>query len=41
MAGDDLSVIAGGEQYDFMSGDDEFAMAGDDLAVLAGFDELS
>lgn len=34
MAGDDLSVIAGGEQYDFMSGDD-------DLAVLAGFDELS
>lgn len=43
MAGDDeLSVIAGDDDFDFaMAGDDDFAMAGDDLSVLAGFDELT
>jgi len=37
IAGDDLSVIAG--EDDFAMAGDDFAMAGDDLSVLAGIED--
>ena len=37
IAGDDLSVIAGDD--DFAMAGDDFAMAGDDLSVLAGIED--
>lgn len=39
IAGDDLSVIAGDDDYAMAGGYSDYAMAGDDLSVLAGIED--